>query len=727
MNEPNIAKCPRCGREMPPGAAVQLCPRCAAAFLQATQTEMSGATEPKRTFTPPSAADLAPAFPELEILELLGSGGMGAVYKARQKDLDRIVALKVLPPGIGQDPAFADRFAREAKALAKLNHPGIVTIYQFGQAAGVPCASSRAEASTIGPQPPMTGPQPAGVSPVPAPYYFLMEFVDGVTLRQLLERGRISPREALAIVPQICDALQYAHDQGIVHRDIKPENILLDRRGRVKVADFGLAKIVGGAEAIPSVAASPAGSAQPEGAAQSSPLAEALTRAGKVMGTPTYMAPEQAERPDEVDHRADIYALGIVFYQMLTGEAPRAPLEPPSKKVHIDVRLDEVVLRALEHEPARRYQQASQLRTAVETVAATSTTAGPEPAAQTAQRQAPPQAPGLTEIAGQSRPISLNRLLMAGSVFMAVFLLVFLVAFAGRANGGALLVCIGLALLAGAFAAAIPYSGPRQAAVAARSFLSGLSIALVSWLPVAFAMTGAPVLIAVGVGILALVLLALIFKKSRAPISFLRTFAMVFFALFGISAFITLLQPESFLSTATIRITREDAGPSSPSRGVSVGGYDPYLMQTEMQIIDSDAVLGQVVRTLGLAQKWGRRYRPGQTLTPDEAVPMLRGLLDVRPVRMTSLLAVEVFDQQPDEAAQIADEVAEVYRRRYENAQAERNGPVRLHVEIIEHAEPGLAPVRPNKLLNLTLGALAGLVLALAGGAGRAVYRPRGG
>ena len=320
---PDGNKCPQCGTPLPTGALAGLCPACLLKAGAAADT-ITDAKQPP--FNPPSVAELAVKFPQLEILELIGKGGMGAVYKARQRQLDRIVALKILPPGIGDDPAFAERFAREAKALAKLNHPGIVTIYDFGRADGL--------------------------------FYFFMEFVDGVNLRQLLHAGRISPREALAIVPQICDALQFAHDQGIVHRDIKPENILLDRRGRVKVADFGLAKLVGdGKEPTPG-----------GGLVAGSPM---LTESGKVMGTPKYMAPEQVEHPNEVDNRADIYALGVVFYQMLTGELPGKKIAPPSTKVQMDVRLDEIVLRALEKNPELRYQQVSEVKTGVETIVAT--------------------------------------------------------------------------------------------------------------------------------------------------------------------------------------------------------------------------------------------------------------------------------------------------------------------------------------------------------------------
>ena len=278
-------------------------------------------------FNPPPLEELAAIFTQFEILELIGQGGMGAVYKVRQKDLDRIVALKILTPGIGQSTEFSSRFTREARALAKLNHPGIVTLHEFGQQDGL--------------------------------YFILMEFVDGVNLAQLMKTGRISPREALAIVPQICDALQYAHDQGIVHRDIKPENLLLDRSGRVKVADFGIAKIVSAAAVYDR--------RTNEDDSQWRSQTDA-TLAGKIIGTPQYMAPEQIEHPSDVDHRADIYALGVVFYQMLTGELPDKDLQAPSRKLQIDVRLDEIVLKALEKNPEQRYQQASVMGTRVETI-----------------------------------------------------------------------------------------------------------------------------------------------------------------------------------------------------------------------------------------------------------------------------------------------------------------------------------------------------------------------
>ena len=361
LNEPMPGenKCPQCGTPLATEALGGLCPACLLKAGVAEDTVTDGKQPP---FQPPTVAELAPLFPQLEILELIGKGGMGAVYKARQTQLDRIVALKILPPGIGDDPAFAERFAREAKALAKLNHPGIVTLYEFGRAE-LPLGQNIEAAQQRRPT---------------SQFFFLMEFVDGLNLRQLLQNGRVSAREALAIVPQICDALQFAHDQGIVHRDIKPENILMDRRGRVKVADFGLAKIVGdvgqafqpaGAVDFPVARSDAANTGLESPVNRQAGKPALLTDAGKVMGTPQYMSPEQIHAPGEVDHRADIYALGVVFYQMLTGELPAKQLQPPSKKVQIDVRLDEVVLRALEKNPELRYQQVSAMKTRVETIA----------------------------------------------------------------------------------------------------------------------------------------------------------------------------------------------------------------------------------------------------------------------------------------------------------------------------------------------------------------------
>ncbi|HET6407263.1 MAG TPA: serine/threonine-protein kinase [Chthoniobacteraceae bacterium] len=343
MNTPTHSRCPHCGKSIGTGSPLGLCAEC---LLEAGLSSVGGEDGPPIA-PAPTPAELASRFPQLEILELLGRGGMGAVYKARQVELGRIVALKILPPSLGSAASFAERFAREARALAQLNHHGIVTLYEFGRTDD-------------------------GL------FYFLMEFVDGMNLRQLLAGGRIAPREALSIVPELCDALQYAHDRGIVHRDIKPENILLDRRGRVKIADFGLAKLaaIGESSTAEAEAVSVKGT---------------LTEAGKVMGTPSYMAPEQSERPGEVDHRADIYALGVVFYQMLTGDLPpKGKIEPPSRRVVLDVRLDEVVMRALEREPSRRYQEASAMKTEVETIsgAAPAPEVRPQPSGSAALKSA---------------------------------------------------------------------------------------------------------------------------------------------------------------------------------------------------------------------------------------------------------------------------------------------------------------------------------------------------
>ena len=279
MSEPTPT-CPVCQKPSVPDAPQGLCPEC----LIKTGFESRSGNEPAKTFVAPPIDELAGLFPQLQIIELLGQGGMGAVYKARQLRLDRFVALKILARERQDDPQFAERFEREARALAALTHPHIVTVYDFGEAG--------------------------------EHYYLLMEFVDGANLRQLYRAGQCPPARALAIIPQICDALQYAHERGIVHRDIKPENILLDKNGVVKIADFGLAKIL-----------------DPD------PKDLSLTGVGQVVGTPHYMAPEQLEKPLTVDCRADIYSVGVVFYEMLTGELPLGKFPPPSQKANLDARL----------------------------------------------------------------------------------------------------------------------------------------------------------------------------------------------------------------------------------------------------------------------------------------------------------------------------------------------------------------------------------------------------
>jgi predicted Ser/Thr protein kinase len=307
--------CPGCQKPVPQGTPLGLCPECLIKSGFNTSTEPDD-DAPQPPFVPPTVEQIAGLFPQFEMIGLIGKGGMGAVYQARQPALDRFVALKILRPNLAGDPGFEERFTREARALARLNHPNIVAVYDFGKAGEL--------------------------------HYLVMEFVEGANLRAVQRAGRIAPGQALQIVPQICDALQFAHGEGIVHRDIKPENILFDKKGRVKITDFGIAKMGGDVrEKL------------------------GLTGAKDVVGTPHYMAPEQVERPQSVDHRADIYSLGVVFYELLTGELPLGKFSVPSDKAAVDERLDDVVLRALEKEPARRYQQAREIKTDVQTIAST--------------------------------------------------------------------------------------------------------------------------------------------------------------------------------------------------------------------------------------------------------------------------------------------------------------------------------------------------------------------
>jgi serine/threonine protein kinase len=253
-----------------------------------------------------------------EIIELLGQGGMATVYKGYQPDIDRFVAIKVLPPHPGQNSQFIDRFRLEARTIAQLQHPHILPMHDYGNEAGI--------------------------------LYLVMAYVSGGSLKERIEQGPMTLREAETVLRQIASALDYAHRRGVIHRDIKPDNVLLDEEGHASLADFGIVKILEGEKTT------------------------GLTATGGVLGTPAYMAPEQSQGLG-VSAKTDIYALGVIVYEMLTGQQPyRAdtPMQVMLKHItdpvpsllevgtHLPPALEPVMMRVLAKNPEDRYATASE-------------------------------------------------------------------------------------------------------------------------------------------------------------------------------------------------------------------------------------------------------------------------------------------------------------------------------------------------------------------------------
>ncbi|MCB1094254.1 MAG: serine/threonine protein kinase [Verrucomicrobiae bacterium] len=278
-----------------------------------TEGECEAPRAEPHIWTAPGVEELQGRLPGYDVVRMLGRGGMGAVYEARHLRLNRRVAIKVLPAEMSEEPGMATRFRREAETMAQLRAPSVVQVHDCGET----------DAGHL---------------------YYVMEFVEGEDLAARLARSPApTVEESLVILNTVCQSLTLLHTHGIVHRDVKPANVLLASSGQVKLADFGLAASV-----------------------EREMLAPALTRPGSSLGTLEYAAPEQLARSARPGPATDIYSLGVITYEMLTGELPRGVFDPPSvRNPALEPAFDGVVLRALQSDPARRFASAEEFREAL--------------------------------------------------------------------------------------------------------------------------------------------------------------------------------------------------------------------------------------------------------------------------------------------------------------------------------------------------------------------------
>lgn len=256
---------------------------------------------PASPFIAPEVSELTPFFPGYDIELLIATGGMGAVYRAVQKSLDRDVAIKILPYEFSADPSFCERFSAEAKAMAKLNHVNLIGVYDFGEANGM--------------------------------LYIIMELVPGKSLFHSANGIAIDPTEVIRIVSGICNGLSHAHEHGILHRDIKPSNILLDINAQPKIGDFGLARSVD----------------------------VQIKEDEEIFGTPHYTAPEVITPPYHVDHRADIFSVGVMLHELLTGRLPADDPRTASQIIRCHPRFDAIIQKATHPNPQNRYPSAADI------------------------------------------------------------------------------------------------------------------------------------------------------------------------------------------------------------------------------------------------------------------------------------------------------------------------------------------------------------------------------